>query len=146
MYFSEEDSYKWSSCSQWNFSWNSSVFAFEHLLHCIYWLWALCSYLWSLILPASGSEILWSNYCLYFICCEFHICWCCFEYFLLFFLYIYLSIFFSGVLGERGSKYTCSAHHLIHYPNCIQSSPMKTFIQKMDSSSVANPSWSKTSV
>ena len=107
----------------------------------LYILWALCSYLWSILLNVSGYEFLWSNYCLYSMHCEFHICWCCFEYFLLFFMYLYLSIFFSGILGERGSKYTWSAHHLIHYPKCIQSSPMKTFIQKMDSSSVANPTW-----
>lgn len=54
-----------------------------------------------------------------------------------------ISIFPYFFLGfwVRWEVNTCA--QLIHYPNCIQVSPMKTFIQQMDSSSVANPSWYK---
>ena len=79
-----------------------------------------CFWLWnSLVSLLSLFHMLWISHMLMLL-------W---VFFIIFLVYLSFHIF-SGILGERGSKYTCSAHHLIHYPNCIQSSPMKTFIKK----------------
>ena len=89
---------------------------------------SMCFWQWySLIRSLSLSVLYLVRILLNFLCAD-----VAFGIFYCFYVYLPFQVLW-GTLGGRRSKYMFLVHYLMHYPECIQYSGMKDFIQKMDS-------------